>query len=552
MADHIVPAEYQPALPLDRLILREEPGEERVDMDVVFVGGGPAGLAGAIHLARLVRKDQEAGGSIGDVEIAVLEKAGGLGEHCLSGAVVNPGPLRALFPDVPESELPLRAPVTAERVYLMTKSNAIRIPTPPTMRNHGNRIASLCELVRWLGERAEALGVNIFTGFPAASMLVAGERVIGVRTAPAGLNRDGTPGSGYSPPTDIIAKVTALAEGTRGALSQAFFQWQSVRSDNPQIYALGVKEIWETKRPLDAVVHTLGWPLPGDAFGGSFCYPLEPNLLALGLVVGLDYRDASLDVHDLLQRMKLHPLFRNYLEGGELVEWGAKTIPEGGYHALPHRRHGDGIVVLGDAAGFVEVASLKGIHYAMQSGMLAARAIFDGLKKGDTGAATLAAYDRFIDESFIKSELYRRRNMRLAFKDGFYVGGAKAALMSLTDGAFPARKINAEADAAVERRTGRRSRPVTAGALTIRKLDAVFKAGNATRDDIPSHLVVGSDIPAEVAELYVHMCPAGVYEREGDRLIVNAPNCIDCKATDVLGPRWTPREGGSGPRYRRM
>jgi electron-transferring-flavoprotein dehydrogenase len=552
MADHIVPAEYQPALPLDRLILREEPGEERVDMDVVFVGGGPAGLAGAIHLARLVRKDQEAGGSIGDVEIAVLEKAGGLGEHCLSGAVVNPGPLRALFPDVPESELPLRAPVTAERVYLMTKSNAIRIPTPPTMRNHGNRIASLCELVRWLGERAEALGVNIFTGFPAASMLVAGERVIGVRTAPAGLNRDGTPGSGYSPPTDIIAKVTALAEGTRGALSQAFFQWQSVRSDNPQIYALGVKEIWETKRPLDAVVHTLGWPLPGDAFGGSFCYPLEPNLLALGLVVGLDYRDASLDVHELLQRMKLHPLFRNYLEGGELVEWGAKTIPEGGYHALPHRRHGDGIVVLGDAAGFVEVASLKGIHYAMQSGMLAARAIFDGLKKGDTGAATLAAYDRFIDESFIKSELYRRRNMRLAFKDGFYVGGAKAALMSLTDGAFPARKINAEADAAVERRTGRRSRPVTAGALTIRKLDAVFKAGNATRDDIPSHLVVGSDIPAEVAELYVHMCPAGVYEREGDRLIVNAPNCIDCKATDVLGPRWTPREGGSGPRYRRM
>jgi electron-transferring-flavoprotein dehydrogenase len=420
------------------------------------------------------------------------------------------------------------------------------------MRNHGNYIASICEIVRWLGEKAEELGVNIFTGFPAASLLVEGDRVAGVRTTPSGLGRDGQPGSGYNPPTDIVARVTALAEGTRGILSQAYFEWQQVHHENPQIYALGVKEVWETKQPLDAIVHTLGWPLPRDAFGGSFMYPLAPNLVALGLVVGLDYHDLSLDVHELLQRMKLHPLFRPYLEGGEMVEWGAKTIPEGGYYALPQRRSGDGVVVLGDAAGFVEVASLKGIHYAVQSGIYAAHAIFRALKQGDVSGATLAEYDRMVNESYIVSDLYQRRNMRLAFKDGFFVGGAKAGLMSLTRGAFPGGKIEMPADNAAPRLPRPAPAFVPDGKLTFNKVDAVFKSGNATRDDIPSHLIVGEDVSAEVAEFYTHMCPAGVYERDGDRLVVNAPNCIDCKATDVVGPRWTPREGGSGPRYRTM
>lgn len=551
-ANRIVPERHQPPLPMDRFIVREPPDDEAVPMDVVFVGGGPAGLAGAIELAKLVRADNESGGGIGEIEIAVLEKAAAIGEHTLSGAVINPGPFLSLFPELDVADLPFRAPVKEERVFMLREGSAIRIPTPPTMKNHGNYIASLCEVVRWMGEQAEALGVNVFTGFPAESLLVDGDSVVGVRTTPAGLDRDGGQGSGYQPPTDITARVVALSEGTRGSLSQAFFEWQQIRSQNPQIYALGVKEIWETKTPLDSIIHTMGWPLPNDAFGGSFMYPLEPNVIALGLVVGLDYHNARLDVHSLLQRMKLHPLFRQYLEGGEMVEWGAKTIPEGGYYSIPDRRTGNGCVVLGDSAGYVEVASLKGVHYAVHSGILAARTIFDALKKGDVSAATLAACDRAVDDSFIVSDLRARRNMRLAFKSGFYMGGAKSLLLSLTNGAFPGGRIATDEDAAEPRDLGAETPLTPDGRMTFSKLDAVFKAGNATRDDIPSHLVVGTDITPEVAEFYEHVCPAGVYERDGDRLTVNAPNCVDCKATDILGPRWTPREGGSGPAYRRM
>lgn len=548
----VVPSRHQPPLPA-RFILKDAPDPEHVPMDVVFVGGGPAGLAGAIALAQLVKKDKEQGGGLGDVEIAVLEKAETLGAHSLSGAVVNPVAFRTLFPDLPDSDFPLRTPVAKEAVYLLTEGGSVRLPTPPTMQNHGNSVASLCEVVRWLGEKAEKLGVNMFLGYPADALLVEGDRVAGVRTTPSGLKRDGSPGGGFTPPTDIVARVTVLAEGTRGSLTQAWLDWQKVQGRNPQIYALGVKELWETKRPLDTVIHTLGWPLPRDAFGGSFMYPLEPNVVALGLVVGMDYKQTSLDVHVLLQRMKQHPLFRPYLEGGEMVEWGAKTIPEGGFHAVPSRRHGHGALVVGDAAGYVEVASLKGIHYAMQSGIFAARAIFDALKKGDTSADSLAPYTRAVDESFIMKDLHERRNMRVVFqKSGFYLGGIQAGLMTLTKGAFPGGHLESHKDAEVPRVVTPAEPFVPDGKLTFQKLDAVFKAGNATRDDIPSHLVVAEDVPPEVAELYQHMCPAGVYERQGGKLVVNPPNCIDCKATDVIGPRWTPREGGSGPRYRRM
>ena len=566
----LIPASAQPPLPRARFIIEEDPDPEAVPLDVLFVGGGPAGLAGAIRMAQLAARDRAEGGPLADLEIGVLEKSGELGEHCLSGAVVNPEAFRTLFPDLDEAELPLRGRVAGDRVLLLTERGRIRLPTPPSMRNHGHHVASICEIVRWLGARAEELGVNVFTGFPADALLMPAGQVVGVRTTPAGLDREGNPAGGYMPATDLSARATVLAEGTRGPLTQAWLEREGVGSANPQIFALGVKELWEVEHPPDAVTHTMGWPLPRDAFGGSFIYPMGENLVSLGLVVGLDAPYVDLDVHALLQRFKQHPLVREILAGGELVEWGAKTIPEGGYHAIPDRLSGDGLLITGDAAGLVDVASLKGIHYAMRSGVLAADTIgraLSGRRDGADGAipaARLASYDAALREGLIQDPLYRNRNQRLVFKSGFFAGGVKAGLMQATGGTFPGGRIPSEPDAAGPRRKRLGLESAYDGEHAVAKVDAVFRSGNATRDDIPSHLLTdaepgagggtaaGTEVSPEMAELYASLCPAGVYERDGDRLVVNAPNCIDCKATDVLGPRWTPREGGSGPTYKRM
>jgi electron-transferring-flavoprotein dehydrogenase len=547
MSERFIPAQFQKPLPLDQLIKKEAPsGDEVVPFDVTFVGAGPAGLSGAIELARLCKQDPE----LSHLEIGVLEKAGSLGGHSLSGAVVNPIGFQTLFPEMKLEDFPFRRRVTAEKVYFMTESRASRIPTPPTMKNHGNYVASLCEIVRWLGEKAEGLGVNLLTSFPVDSLLVDEERVVGVRTTPAGLGRDGTPGSQHMPSTDISSQVVVLSEGTRGSLTQAFFEWQNIRAKEPQIYALGVKELWRVKKAPEEIIHTMGWPLPKDTFGGSWIYPMADNQVSFGLVAGLDYRKSNMDVHLRLQAFKAHPLMKKILEGGECLEWGAKTIPEGGYYSLPDRLTGPGILAIGDAAGFVNVPALKGVHYAMLSGILAARAVFQALKAKDVSQKGLSSYDEALRSSAILSDLKKVRNMRQAFKSGFYLGGFKAALMTATGGAFPGAGGEHLEDAAEWKEFCEESFTPPPGSLS--KVDAVYRSGNKTRDDIPPHLLIGEDISGEVADFYSHMCPAGVYERQGDRLVVNAPNCVDCKATDVLGPRWTPREGGAGPDYKEM
>ncbi|MCB0411788.1 MAG: 4Fe-4S dicluster domain-containing protein [Bdellovibrionales bacterium] len=547
MANTFIPANLQPPLDLSHLILKEAPdAENSVPFDVLFVGGGPAGLAGAIELAKLCKQDPQ----LSSTEIGVLEKAGTLGGHCLSGAVVNPIGFKELFPELSEQDYPFRKKVEDEKVYLLTESGQVTLPTPPTMKNHGNYVASICEIVRWLGEKAEGLGVNILTGFPADRLLVEDQKVIGVRTTPAGLGRDGTPGSQYMPPTDVTAQAVVLSEGTRGLLTQAYWQWQKLTSKYAPAYALGVKELWKVKKAPKEIIHTLGWPLPKNAFGGSWLYPLADDLVSFGLVAGLDYKQSNLDVHRLLQKMKQHPLFAEILEGGEIQEWGAKTIPEGGFNALPNRLHGDHVLILGDAAGLVNVPALKGIHYAMMSGIMAARTLYQGLKSSDFSAKKLAPYSESLRTSFIGEDLKAVRNMRHAFKSGFYMGGMKAGLMTLTGGAFPGDTSHAEEDAAEPKTLS--TDESLAPNVGLSKVDAVYLSGNKTRDDIPSHLTVGKDISPEVADFYSHLCPAGVYERQGDQLVVNAPNCVDCKATDVLGPRWQPREGGSGPDYKQM
>lgn len=538
-----VPKEYQ--VHLQPSI--EIPGKfESMKQDVVFVGGGPAGFSGAITLARLVRDAKNKGELEKDIEIAVIEKASELGGHNLSGAVLNPTSLKKIFSE--EEIKPLfKNQIRNEKVYYLTKEKAFRLPPPPFMKNKGLFTISICELVRFLGGKAEELGVNLLYPFSVESLLMEGDEVLGVRTAASGMDRDGNEGSQHSPPVEILSSLTVLSEGVRGHLSLSYLKSQKISSFQKQKYALGVKEFWEVKNPPKDIIHTLGWPLDFKDFGGSFFYPMGENHLSLGLVVGLDFESSRLDVHALLQKFKTHPKIAPYLKEGKLLEWGAKTIPEGGYQSLPERFHGKGVLICGDALGLVNVPSLKGIHYAIESGIKAGEAAFEALKKNDFSKKTLKTYDEKIKKSYVYKDLYKVRNIKPFFQSGVFLGGIYTALNILTGGLFPFKTLRLKEDSLKKKKV---TKPLPEPSFT--KVDAVYHSQNKTRDDIPRHLKISPQLPKQVEEFYTSLCPAGVYERKNDKFIINSPNCVDCKATDILGPRWTPREGGSGPNYKKM
>ena len=536
-----------------------DPPDERIEVGILIVGAGPAGLACAIRLGQLLEDAPEIRERLGEVPVAVLEKGKQAGSHLLSGAVVNPRALRRLFKGRKRiDEMPFYGPVERESVYFLTKQNAVRVPAPPTMKNEGNYVASLSRLGRWLAEQAEEGGAMLLPETAAEKLLVSDGRVRGVRTGDKGRGRDGEPLGNFEPGADLVAKVTVLAEGTQGHLTGVALDRFGLAGENPQVWALGVKEVWKLKRPLDRVIHTLGWPLrPGSKyreFGGSFIYPMGEDMLTLGMVVGLDYRDVELSVHDVLQELKTHPLVRKLLEGGERVEWGAKTIPEGGFLALPKQLHAPGLLICGDGAGLVNVPALKGIHYAIESGSLAAEAAFAALQRGQTPATpgALSVYDDALKQSFVWKDLYEVRNMRPAFGRGLLVGGALAGAMTASKGRFPPRDLELERDADVELlRTNRAtSYPAADGKLTFDKLSSVFASGNKTRDDQPSHIVIRREVPQDVAQLWERMCPAQVYEATETGVDVTPSNCVQCGAITAKGGRLTPPEGGSGPEYK--
>jgi electron-transferring-flavoprotein dehydrogenase len=546
----------------DYVAAPSDPEAERVEVGVLIVGAGPAGLSCAIRLGQLLEDAPEIRERLGDVPVAVLDKGKQPGSHLLSGAVVNPRALRRLFKGRKRiDEMPFYGPVHNESVYFLTRGGAIRIPTPPTMKNEGNYVASLSRLGRWLAEQAEEAGAMILPETAAEKLLVVDGRVRGVRTGDKGKGRDGQPLGNFEPGVDVAGRVTVLAEGTQGHLTGVALDRFGLGGETPQVWALGVKEVWRVSRPLNRVIHTLGWPLrPGAQFrefGGSFIYPMGDDMVTLGMVVGLDYRDVELSVHDLLQELKTHKLVRKLLEGGERVEWGAKTIPEGGFLSLPKRLHAPGLLICGDGAGLVNVPALKGIHYAIESGSLAAEAAFAALQRGQTPwtPGALSVYDEALKQSFVWKDLYEVRNMRPAFGRGFFVGGALAGLATATKGRLPPRDLQLELDADVDLiRTDRaKSYPAPDGKLTFDKLSSVFASGNKTRDDQPNHILVQRDVPKEIADLWARMCPAQVYEAgSGDGNVtveITPSNCVQCGAITAKGGRLTPPEGGSGPEY---
>jgi len=565
---------------------------ESLEMDVVFVGAGPANLSGALHLARLVSDHNDGvasgkreGKPLGDIQIGVIEKGATVGAHILSGAVMDPRGLAELIPDFVERGAPLETPVNDDHFLYLTKKRAIRAPiTPPPLKNHGYYIVSLNRLTAWLGEQCEEAGVNIFPEFPGAEMLYdESDRVLGVRTGDKGIDAEGKRKPNFEPGVDLFAKVTVLGEGVRGSLTKKLIQRLGLdKGREPQIYSLGVKELWELpddRYPTGRVTHTLGFPSDQWTYGGGWIYGMQNRIVNLGYVTGLDYRDPLIDPHAEFQRYKTHPFVAKLLSGGKMIRYGAKAIATGGLHAVP-KLYADGVLLTGDSAGFLNGARLKGIHTAIKSGMLAAETIFEALVSNDFSAAKLQSYDSRVKESWITPELRRYRNFHAGFRHGRWLGMVNAGLQYVTGGRAwgifdrdhqeagheAVRKLSAygyHGDDSAQRYKDLRFD----GTLTFNKVTDVYHAAVAHDEDQPAHLhVLDKNICAtRCAEEYGNpcqrFCPAAVYEMVDDgegqrRLQINFSNCVHCKTCDIMDPyqiiNWVTPEGGGGPDYKGM
>src|SRR5690349_17214438 len=438
----VAPSEFPPPFDsADVIVGPTDPADERIEVGVAIVGGGPAGLACANRLMQLLEDEPELTEKLGEVPVAVIEKGKVAGAHLLSGANMKPSAMEKLFPDLPKEEWPVYQEVTKDAVYLLTSKAALPLkPMPPNFRNHGNYVTSVSKLGRFLADKAEEAGVYLLAETAATKLLVEDRVVKGVRSGDRGRGKDGEELGNFEPGSDVVAKATVLAEGTVGHLTYAAYDYFDMHGADPMRWELGVKEVWEVKEPLDRVIHTMGWPLRQsprfNEFGGSFIYPMGEDKLCIGLVAGLDYTDATFSVHDALQLLKTHPFIKKLLDGGKRVAWGAKTIPSGGYFAMPKRLAVPGMMVAGDAASMVNVPTLKGVHYAMHAGMLAAETIVDSLK-GDIDSVNFEAYDEKVHKSLIEKDLHESRNMRQPFSKGFFIGGGIASAMTITKGNFP-------------------------------------------------------------------------------------------------------------------
>ncbi len=545
---------------------------EELPVDVLLVGAGPANLACATHLQRLLTAR-----GVTDKTILVLEKAEEIGNHTLSGAVMNPRGMAELFPDWRERGCPIEYEVGPDAMWWLTREKALRFEgalCPPQLKNHGNFIVSMNEVVGWMKTQAEELGVQVYPGFAAAEILFDDtDRVLGVQTRDTGIDKHGAKKDTYQPGMNVTAAVTVFGEGARGSLVKHLVKRLALdEGKNPQCYGTGIKEIWEVtpeiaKDWVGRVVHTGGYPIGMDGYGGSWIYGLKGNRLSLGYVIGLDHHDAKLDPHALFVQWKQHPEIAKLLVGGKVVRYGAKTVPEGGYFAMP-RMQGDGFVLVGDSAGFLNASTLKGDHLAIKSGMLAAEAIADALVAGDTSRAKLARYTELFEASWAREELWKVRNWRQAFDQGFLSGMVDAGVQMVTGGRGLVKHRKGHPDHTTMRPVAEShmTKPVFDDTDSMDKLTDVFHSGTIHEEDQPAHLLVLDTTicvdrcTREFGNPCQHFCPAAVYEwpAEGQPKgpTVNFSNCVHCKTCDIADPyeniEWVVPEGGGGPKYRGM